>query len=328
MLLIRLKERFYEMMNIYIGKNVPIYKQAIYVLDYLIAYIMHGSSISDYFTFGFYRMRNNGRKEYITYKRYHKIQDKCNKKEDRIICRNKSIFNNHFSDFLGREWIDLKVADFKSFESFLKSRSVVFIKEVNGFRGVGVSRIETNGVDLQKLYNDLTKDKSFHYIVEEEITQILSLKKFHPWSINTIRIVTLYDNVNDDVHVINARIRIGNNKNSVDNLHYGGIGANIDIVTGIINTEGRDSTNNRYIHHPITGVQIVGFQIPYWNECIEYAKKAARHIPTVRYIGWDIVIKDDGSFILIEANDNADHDFQQLFCGGLWRKYKSIMSKF
>ena len=54
MLLIRLKERFYEMMNIYIGKNVPIYKQTIYVLDYLIAYIMHGSSISDYFTFGFY----------------------------------------------------------------------------------------------------------------------------------------------------------------------------------------------------------------------------------------------------------------------------------
>lgn len=328
MLFRRLKERFNEMMNIYIGENVPIYKQAIYGLDYFISYIMHGSSISDYFTFGFYRLRYSGRKEYITYKRYHKIQDKCNRKKDRIICRNKSMFNNHFSGFLGREWIDLRVVDFNTFEVFLKARPVVFIKEVNGFRGVGVSRIETDGVDLHNLYNDLTKDESLHYIVEEEITQILALKRFHPWSINTIRIVTLYDNIKDEVHIMNARVRIGNHKNSVDNLHYGGIGANIDILTGIINTEGRDSKNNKYVYHPITGVQIVGFQIPFWNECVEYAKKAARHIPSVRYIGWDIVIKEDGSFILIEANDNADHDFQQLFCGGLWPKYKSIMKNF
>lgn len=326
--IVRLKLRFDSMMSLYIKRSVAWYEYVFYLFDYLFAYIIYGASISDYFTFGFYEKRYNGRNKYITFRRYHKIQDKCNKKEDRVICRNKARFNEHFSAFLGRKWIDLKKIDFKSFDSFLKTNSVVFIKEVNGFRGVGVSRFETSKLNFKSLYEKLTKDKSFHYIVEEEITQISSLKRFHPWSINTIRIVTLYDNVNDVVHIINARIRIGNNKNNVDNLHYGGIGANIDISTGIINTEGRDSKNNKYICHPITGVQIVGFQIPYWNECIEYAKKAARHIPNVRYIGWDIVIKEDGSFILIEANDNADHDFQQLFCGGLWHKYKSIMDNF
>lgn len=328
MTFVKFKNRFYEMMHAYIGDKIPSYKTCYYLVDYLFAFIIHGASISDYFAFGFYEKRYNGRNKYLTYRRYHKIQDKCNRKEDRIICRNKSVFNKHFSDFLGREWIDLKIADFKSFEYFLKSKPVVFIKEVNGYRGVGVCRLETNGVDVHDLYDSLIKNKSFHYIVEEEITQISALKKFHPWSINTIRIVTLYDNINDCVHIINARIRLGNNKNSVDNLHYGGIGANIDILTGVINTEGRDSNNNKYTYHPITGVQIVGFKIPYWKECIEYAKKAARHIPNVRYIGWDIVIKEDGSFILIEANDNADHDFQQLFCGGLWPKYKSIINNF
>ncbi len=328
MTITQFKKRFNEMMHTYIGDEISIYKKCFYLVDYVFSLIIDGASISDYFAYGFYKLRRNGRNEYITFRRYHKIQNKCNKKEDRIICRNKSIFNKHFSDFLGREWIDLKNADLKTFEYFLNTKPVVFIKEVNGYRGVGVSRLETNEVNIQDLYNDLTRDQSFHYIVEEEITQISSLKKFHPWSINTIRIVTLYDSVNDDVYVINARIRMGNHKNSVDNLHYGGIGANIDILTGIINTEGRDSKNNKYVYHPITGVQIVGFQIPFWNECIEYAKKVARHIPSVRYIGWDIVIKEDGSFILIEANDNADHDFQQLFCGGLWSKYKSIMKNF
>lgn len=56
-------------------------------------------------------------------------------------------------------------------------------------------------------------------------------------------------------------------KNSVDNFHFDGIGANINIETGIIDTIGYDVHNNVYLTHPITGKQIIGFQIPYWEEC-------------------------------------------------------------
>ena len=54
-------------------------------------------------------------------------------------------------------------------------------------------------------------------------------------------------------------------------------------------------------------------------------EKAARSIPKVRYIGWDVVLKDDGELCIIEANDNADHDIQQLHHGGMWREYKAIL---
>ena len=118
---------------------------------------------------------------------------------------------------------------------------------------------------------------------------------------------------------------MGNKKNSVDNFHFDGIGANVDIETGIINTIGYDTYNKTYILHPETKKQIIGFQIPNWNECILFIKKAAKRLPSVRYIGWDLVIKNDGSLCLIEANDNADHDFQQLHNKGLWREYKSIL---
>ena len=81
---------------------------------------------------------------------------------------------------------------------------------------------------------DLVKQNDAHYILEEPLTEIESIQSFHPWSINTIRIVSLYDAKNEVVNFMNARIRIGNKKNNVDNFHYDGIGANIDINTGII----------------------------------------------------------------------------------------------
>ena len=152
--------------------------------------------------------------------------------------------------------------------------------------------------------------------MEEQISQIQDLAEFHPWSINTIRIVTLYDTVKDTVHIMSARLRIGNKKNSVDNFHFYGIGANINIETGLIDSVGYDAYNKTYLVHPITKKQIIGFQMPYWNECKDFAVNVAKRIPTVRYIGWDIVMQENGHFVLIEGNDNADHDFQQLHYSG------------
>lgn len=318
-------KRFSEMECCYVSDNISFIKHCYFLLDWFFAYVIHGASISDYFAFSFFDLRHSGRRKYITYRRHLKIQDKCNAKDKIEICRNKILFNEYYSKYLGREWLNVGKSSFEEFESFFKKHSVVFLKTVDGFRGNGVRRLNSLDVDCLSLYNELLNDHDISYILEEEIHQIKILNDFHPWSINTIRIVTLYDKKNDIVNVMNARIRLGNNMNSVDNLHFGGIGANIDIVTGIINSVGRDSKNNTYIYHPITFKQIVGFKVPFWKECIDFVCGAARLLPTVRYIGWDIVIQDNGNFLLIEANDNADHDFQQFFCGGLWYKYKSLM---
>lgn len=320
--------RFREMRVCYIGTDISYLNKCFYVLDYVWAFMVHGASISDYFAYSFYKLRYNGRKEYITYRRYHTIQDKCNAFSDRCLCREKHKFNELFKDFLGRAWIDTNNVTEEQFISFCNQYPVLFIKEINGYRGIGTRKIETEKQDIRQIYADLVSDKGTHYIVEEKISQIQDLAEFHPWSINTIRIVTVYDTINEQVHIMNARLRIGNKKNSVDNFHFEGIGANINIETGIVDTVGYDTHNNTYIMHPLTGKQIIGFQIPYWEECKSFVVKVAKNIPTVRYIGWDIVIQEGGHFVLIEGNDNADHDFQQLHNCGLWKQYKSIIKNF
>jgi hypothetical protein len=317
--------RFKQMKHDYIGQTGWT-KTCWYIVDYLLTLFIYGASISDYFAYGFYKLRPAGRNEYITYRRYHRIMQVANKKEDIHLCRNKLDFNNHFSDFLGREWIDTKTATREELLKFVQKHPIFFAKDVLGFRGDGVKRIDSTKIQIDEFLNKLVDQKDTHYILDEPLSEIKTLQELHPWSINTLRIVTFYDSTLDKVHYMNARIRIGNKKNNVDNFHYDGIGANIDIPTGIITSLGYDTHNRTYITHPITGKQILGLQIPMWQECIQYIEKAVRHIPTVRYIGWDLVIQEDGKLCLIEANDNADHDFQQLPNKALWKEYKKLLN--
>ena len=316
--------RFYQMKDAYIGKT-SILRTALLWLGWINDAILYGASISDYFAYGFYKLNHTGKQEFITYRRYHKIMKKANNQTDIDICRSKIHFNNFFSDLLGREWIDTHTATKEEIKSFIARHEYFFIKEILSFRGVGVRRIASKGLDIDAFIKECMKDPQCHYILEEPLHEIESIQEFHPWSINTIRIVTLFDTTTNIVHFMNARLRMGNKKNNVDNFHFDGIGANIDLESGIINGVGYDTHNNTYLIHPLTGKQIIGFKIPEWVKCKQFIEKAARRMPTVRYVGWDLVIRPDGEMCLIEANDNADHDFQQLHNKGLWKEYKSIL---
>ena len=251
----------------------------------------------------------------------------ANNQKDKDICRSKLQFNQYFSEFLGREWLDVSVCSQADFRAFASKHSCIFVKEILGFRGNSVKKYQTNETDVDALYLQLRADKNGHYIVEEAIREDASLRDFHPWSVNSIRIVTMFNTTTDKVIFMNARLRVGNNRNSVDNTHYDGIASDINVETGIVEAKGYDTYNHLYLKHPITGKMMLGFQIPKWDECLAFVERAARKLPTVRYVGWDVVLKDDGEFCLIEANDNADHDSQQMHKRGLWKDYKQILKQ-
>ena len=300
----------------------------LYWVDYLLSFVFYGASINDYFMYGFYKLRPNGRKEYITYRRFHKILDVCNNKKDIKYFRDKSLFNSRYAKYLHREGLDLNNCTEEQFISFLKQHQEVFVKEVMGFRGNSVWHYVTSQTDASELYKKLKDDKSGHYIVEGKLVQHDDLAAFHPASVNSIRIVTVYDNKADKLHFMFAKLRMGNNGAYLDNTHAGGISGNIDIKTGIINTPGYNvDTNEEYLFHPYTGKKIIGFEIPKWEECKAFVEEVARVTPEVRYVGWDVVILKDEGFALIEGNDNADHDGQEIHYKGLWKEYKTLLKQ-
>lgn len=319
--------RFNEMRGFYKPKS-SVVRGFLYFIDWIFSLIVYGASVSDYFAFSFFEKKHAGRKRYITYRKHKKIQHIANDRNSIELLRSKSSFNKKFNQFLGRKTIDISETTRDEFSEWVKNvGGHIFVKDAYSYRGKGVKKIDVSEINVEELYDILVKDKKSYYVIEQELIQDKEISDFHPWSVNTVRVVTLYDTSCDEVHIMDAGLRLGNNKNTVDNFHFGGIYGQIDIDSGVICGKAFNTNNEKFIFHPLTNKQIVGFKIKNWEALLEYVKEAARLIPDVRYVGWDVVILSHGKFALIEANDNADHDLQQMYRGGLWQDYKKILKR-
>ena len=109
----------------------------------------------------------------------------------------------------------------------------------------------------------------------------------HPYSIKTVRIVTL------NTHVVAAYLRIGNNKNIVDNFNHEGLLALVDIDTGQINYDAIDKLGRTYATHPLTGAKINGLTIPMWEEAKKICQTLSKELKEIGYIGFDVCIGEE-----------------------------------
>jgi hypothetical protein len=106
------------------------------------------------------------------------------------------------------------------------------------------------------------------------------------------------------------------------------MGAKIDINSGIVITPAYSTACEEFIYHPDSKKMIVGYQIPMWNELMETVTKLANSLPTLQFIGWDMVLTNDRGWVLIEANNGADFSSIQQFDGrGLFNEIESFYPK-
>jgi hypothetical protein len=131
----------------------------------------------------------------------------------------------------------------------------------------------------------------------------------------TVRIVTCLDE-SGEPEVIGAvfRMSVGTNR-TVDNLHAGGIAANVALDTGRLSRAtdlGSDARLGWLSKHPDTGAAIEGRTLPLWNETKGLAISAHREFADRVVIGWDVAILEDGP-IVVEGNGNPDMDILQRF---------------
>lgn len=83
------------------------------------------------------------------------------------------------------------------------------------------------------------------------------------------------------------------------NLHQGGVGAGIDLVTGIT-TRGVQH-NDSVDLHPDFETPVRDFQVPAWADILELASRLGHHIG-LGYVGVDIVICEHKGPTLLELN--------------------------
>ncbi len=168
---------------------------------------------------------------------------------------------------------------------------------------------------LADLYTEVIKSC---YLFQETVIQHDALNKLNPFSLNTIRFDTFIDK-EGNVDLISGYIRMSINKNHVDNIFSGGCQVGIDMKTGRLKKEGHSKLSyygvNLLQSHPITGTVFENFEIPHFESAKAMTVEAARLLPGLRIVGWDVAIGESGP-VLIEGNSDYGMTGNDLSEGG------------
>lgn len=145
------------------------------------------------------------------------------------------------------------------------------------------------------------------YLVCEFVDQGPFPTALYPATPNTIRLITMYDDVLDEPFVAAAIQRIGTTDSApLDNFTQGGLSAAIDLETGELGPGARPPDGDGvewHSTHPDTGMEIDGKRIPGWQRIRTTVLEMADACSFVPYVGWDVIVTDDdGGFTVIEAN--------------------------
>ena len=219
--------------------------------------------------------------------------------------QNKAIFNRVFDEHVKREWLNTSNCGLQEFTGFIARHPTMVVKPLEGGQGKGVCKYTHDPASsIAEVHASMRGS-----LIEEVIDQHHRMSQLNPFSVNTVRLVTFLGK--NSVKVIAASLRMGVGDNVVDNLHSGGLAAAVDTLTGTVTTAAINNELKRFDRHPTTNEKFIGFTIPYWDQAIEVVLKAAKEIPELRYVGWDLAFSNEG-VELLEANHDPGHDVIQM----------------
>lgn len=281
------------------------------IADIINSTYKHNIGIMDYFIFRFFEKDEEERSKWVGTGYKYEFDLKTNPKSTRSVLENKLEFYKVYKDFISHPYCrieDIKKNNTEAKAVLENKTGKLVLKDSLGQCGYGVEVVNSEDYSMEKLAVYMAS-KGYD-MAESFIQQHDKINELSSTGLNTIRMFTVINN-SGGVDFIGARMRISVNSH-VDNLASGNIACPIDIETGKISGPGvfSDITKEDVTHHPVTGVELIGFQIPMWSDIIRLTKKIALHYPQNRGVGWDIALTDDG-VDFIEGNHN--------WCKILWQ---------
>ncbi len=302
----------------YIAEENKVKKAKVY-FDFFLNAATRGIGYVDYLKGNYINLSNEEKKNYLTKRNYVRLVKYLNKRGYQMIFHDKIVFNRIFKDYIGRDFIDIREVGYKGFRKFVTGKENVFAKKHNSFGGDGVTKVNIAGEDLKVLFNQLYNNKQ--YLIEDTLIQNEYLDWINPKAVNNVRLVTLLKD--GEVYVVFKTLRINAGSEEVISCHdiYMTLDDEGNVLGNVV-----DDECNIYKKHPVTGFKFKGAKIPHMDKALELVKSAAKLVPEMRWIGWDVAITEDGAAI-IEGNNYPSfglHQFYLLNDGEEIGKYKKI----
>lgn len=287
------------------GKNIEGMNPWFFLLDGAWCRVRYGCVFNQYTEGGFYKYKAYQRRRILTY-RYWKKLVRQNAPADVHYLKNKVDFNTFFKDFIGRDWLDTSSMKEVDFMVFAQKHKKAIVKPIDEWEGNGIHMIDLCQEDTGALYQSLNAN---HLLIEEIVEQHPQMV-FNNSSVNTIRVYTVFDDIEKKAYIIKTTLRAGVGASIVDNSHSGGCSYEVDVDTGRIDSFGWSHTMKGLIFHPGSKICMLGHEIPHWEEVKDVVRRAAEMLPSIKFIGWDVAVLKDHP-ILIEGNHDPDLDIME-----------------
>jgi hypothetical protein len=208
-------------------------------------------------------------------------------------------------------------------------RLPLFFKRIQGGLGRGAFRVSGTDAELNFLGRTAGIEDLFSYCREraggergyliQHIIEVHPLLQpvMSPHGVGTVRITTCDDGDGHRLLAAAARLTVGSN--STDNFAHGSSGnlaCEVDLTTGRL-LRCTASLSPRWpemvpvTRHPDTRNEVIGLQWPHWDEAVELVLRAARTVPGLRIIGWDVAFTPRGP-VIVEMNSRPNADILQV----------------
>jgi len=207
-------------------------------------------------------------------------------------------------------------ADWRSLLASIGAECFI-LKPVDGFHGDGVTCFCWDGdsltrrgqqVDIEVIHDELCNAHPRAWLLQKRLCQHKDLRLLSDTEyLQTIRVVTVVKGTGE-VCIPFSNLRVIAGDAIVDNFHFGSSGnllASLDVETGRVISALGPAANGVTLSavecHPVTGIPLESFAVPFWSEALDLARKAALSFQPLCTVGWDIAVCDTGP-VLVEGN--------------------------
>lgn len=304
----RIKELFnsFKLTVEIVSKKNPNKSKLWISIDLFINMVIYPISFPDYRKCNYINLTRKEKKECITKKEYEKFVNYVDQRKYTLIFIDKILFNKFFRDFIGRDYIDIRVSGKDGLKKFIKGKDSVFAKVKDDCGGHGITKLSGDDfLDVDALYDRLMENKQF--LVEDTIVQHEVLNKINPNAVNNVRFATLVKD--GKVYIVTRTLRLNTGSDAVISSNDIMVDIGLD---GKLISDAVDEMFDIHEVHPDTKTKIKGMELPFIKEAEELVKKAAFMVPEVRYVGWDVAITPDGP-IIIEGNFYPSYGLTQFY---------------
>lgn len=292
---------------------------------------VYGVNVREEYFYDFPHKTHEEKSKYITRSNRFRYYEMLNDREDSIIIKHKFKTYEKFSEYFKRDVIEItKNDDYDAFVEFAHKHPKFIVKPDNLGLGMGIHIVDTSDKDLDALFKSFlneievnrgkSEEAESSIVLEELIVQDEAFEKLYPKAVNIIRITTIM--IDGAPKFLDAWLRVGMGGYDITAANLAELYCGVDIDTGVVATDGFTELYGSYEFHPDTNVRFKGYQIPKWDNLLKVSKELAYVLPSVRYVGWDMALTENG-WVLVEGNENGEFLGQLVF----GTPYKEMVNK-